>query len=75
MTYITKGEAGSNLMYTHGIPTLNEVFKLIEKGKLDLEEDEVISYYYDFWDKENNKICVSSFHQVMKLYELKDLLI
>lgn len=72
MIHKNKDKTGAVIFYPKGIPYLEEIFDLIDEGKLDLEEDEVISYYYDEWDQKYNKICVGSFHQIMKLYELKD---
>lgn len=51
------------------IPMLEEVFHKIDSGKLDCELDEMVSYYFDEEDRKSGKICVSSFHQLMYLYQ------
>ena len=74
MTYKTNGHNGAIVLHSD-IPTLQDLFDLIEKGKLAVEEDEVVTYYYDFWDQQQETTCVSSLHQLMDLYKIRKLLV
>lgn len=50
----------------HHIPTLGEVFSMIEKGELSLESDEVLSY---FFCKDDIVPCTGTFNQLISLYQ------
>lgn len=50
------------------IPFLEELFDQIKLGNLDIESDEVITYYFDGEDFRNGVTCVASYNQLMYLY-------
>ena len=61
-------KTGAVELHINHIPSLEEVFNLIEEDSLDLEGDEVISYYFDAEDREKEAVSTASYNQMMYLY-------
>ncbi len=53
----------------HYVPMLEELFNLIDSGSLEVESDEIVTYYFDEEDKGKEITCVSSLAQLMYLYK------
>ena len=65
--YKTKSDNNAIIIHNE-IPLLASIFKIMDEDGLQMEEDEVISYYYNVPDRLHNIVSISSFNQIYKLF-------